>query len=114
MLLSGIEGDITNHSLRATSATSMFDMGIPERVIQERTGHKSLEALRTYEKMNSRQHETVSHLLSIPIGRETTMNNIRVASQTSQSLNPLNCNVSFWQFTKLHYKHQYCSCASKQ
>ena len=81
--LAGIEGDFTNHSLRATSATQMFDMGIPEKVIQERMGHKSLEALRTYERMNSRQHETVSHLLSNPIGRETTMNNIHVASQTS-------------------------------
>ena len=71
-------------------------MGVSEKVIQERTGHKSLEALRTYnERMKSRQHETMSHLLSNPIGRETTMNNIRVASQTSQSLNPSNCNISF-------------------
>ena len=34
--LAGIEGDFTNHSLRATSATQMFDMGVPEKVIQER------------------------------------------------------------------------------
>ena len=52
--LAGIEGaaSISNHSLRATSATQMFDMGVPEKIIQERTGHKSLEALRTYERMN--------------------------------------------------------------
>ena len=93
--LAGIEGDFMNHSLRATSATQMFDMGVPEKVIQEQMGHKSLEALRTYERMNSRQLETVSHLLSNPIGRETTMNNIRVACQTSQSLNPRNCNIYF-------------------
>ena len=58
-------------------------------------GHKSLEVLHTFERMNSRQHKTMSHLLSNPIGRETTMNNIRVASQTSQSLNPRYCNISF-------------------
>ena len=93
--LAGIEGDFTNHSLRAMPATQMFDMGVPEKVNQERTGHKSLEALRTYERMNSKQHETVSHILSNPIGRETTINNIHVASQISQSLNPRNCNISF-------------------
>ena len=31
----GIEGSITNHSLRATSATQMYRNGVPEKVIQE-------------------------------------------------------------------------------
>ena len=35
----GIEGNITNHSLRATSATQMYWSGVPEKVIQEHTGH---------------------------------------------------------------------------
>lgn len=37
----GIEGTITNHSLRATSATHMYMSGVPEKVIQECTGHRS-------------------------------------------------------------------------
>ncbi len=41
----GIAGNITNHSLRATSATQLYRSGVPEKVIQERTGHRSLEAL---------------------------------------------------------------------
>ena len=45
----GIQGTITNHSLRATSATHMYRSGVTEKVIQERTGHRSLEALWTYE-----------------------------------------------------------------
>ena len=32
----------TNHSLRATAATCMFAAGIPEKVVSEVTGHKSL------------------------------------------------------------------------
>ncbi len=56
-----IEGNISNHSLRATSAT---EMGVPEKVIQERTGHRSLEALRTYERTNTNQHLAVSKVLS--------------------------------------------------
>ena len=41
-----------NHSLLETSATQMFEMGVPKH---ERTGHKSLEALRTYECSNEKQ-----------------------------------------------------------
>ncbi len=39
----------TNHSLHVTGATAMFHANIPEKVIQSRTGHLSLKALRTYE-----------------------------------------------------------------
>ena len=55
---------ISNHGLRATSATQMFEMGVPEKIIMERTGHKTLDALRTYERKNDKQHKTVSHILS--------------------------------------------------
>ena len=33
--LAGIEGRVTNHSLRATSVTQMYESGVPEKVIQE-------------------------------------------------------------------------------
>ena len=39
-------------------------MGVPEKIIMERTGHKTLDALRTYERKNDKQHKTVSHILS--------------------------------------------------
>lgn len=55
----GLEGNISNHSLRATLATQMFEMGVPEKVIQERTGHGSLDDLRTYERTNNEQHKQV-------------------------------------------------------
>jgi hypothetical protein len=64
--LAGIEGRITNHSMRATSVTQMYATGVPEKVIQERTGHRSLEALRVYERTNSDQHQMVSNILSDP------------------------------------------------
>ena len=40
----GINGK-TNHSLRASSATDTFHAGVPEKIIQKRTGHRSLKAL---------------------------------------------------------------------
>ena len=51
----GIDGK-TNHSLRVTSATRMYKGGIPERMIQARTGHKSIEALRVYERPGMEQN----------------------------------------------------------
>lgn len=64
--LAGIEGRISNHSLRATSVTQMYESGVPEKVIQERTGHRWLEALRMYKRTNTQQHETVSKVLTAP------------------------------------------------
>lgn len=54
----GIKGNKTNHSLRATGATELYESGVPEKLIQERTGHRSLEALRVYERMfnNTKQY----------------------------------------------------------
>ena len=59
-----ITGHKTNHSLRATGVTQMFESGAPEKLIQERTGHRSLEGLRSYEKTNINQHEALSTLLT--------------------------------------------------
>ena len=40
----------TNHSLRATSTTRLFACNIPEKIIQEKSGHRSLAGLRAYQK----------------------------------------------------------------
>ena len=39
----GIDGHYTNHSLRATAATSLYQHGVDEQLIMERTGHRSVE-----------------------------------------------------------------------
>ena len=41
----------------------LFDAGIPEAVIQKRTGHKSVDALRCYERITMSQNEQVSSVL---------------------------------------------------
>ena len=43
----GVEGK-TNHSLRATGATRLFEVNVPEKLIKERTGHRSVDSLRLY------------------------------------------------------------------
>ena len=61
-----MEGNFTNHSLRAIGATLLFDAGVLEMIIQKRTGHKSLDALRTYERVTPRQELEVAQILSNP------------------------------------------------
>ena len=61
----GISGK-SNHSLRASGATEMFKAGVPEKIIQERTGHRSLKALRSYERTTEMQSLSVANVLSAP------------------------------------------------
>lgn len=53
----------TNHSLRATGATTLFQAQVPERIIQKTTGHRSLESLHTYERISTDQQQAVSRLM---------------------------------------------------
>lgn len=59
-----ISGKFTNHSLRAYGASTMFQANVPERLIQQRTGHRSLEALRQYERTSESQLVDVSNVMS--------------------------------------------------
>ncbi len=47
----GLEGKYTNHSLRATCATRMFQAGIDEQLIKTFTGHKS-DSVHDYKRVN--------------------------------------------------------------
>ena len=58
----GISGK-SNHSLRATGASILFQANVPEKIRQEWTGHRSLKALRLYECTTGEQHQQVSHIL---------------------------------------------------
>ena len=50
----------TNHPLRATGATTLFNAGVPEKLVQEVTGHRSIECLRRYEKTSEQHKRAVS------------------------------------------------------
>lgn len=58
-----IEGYKTNHSLKATAATRLFQAGIDEQLIMEKTGHRSLEGVRSYKRTNIKQQENISDVL---------------------------------------------------
>ena len=56
----GIPGHRTNHSLRATTATCLHQSGIKEQEVMERTGHRSLGGIRSYQQTSSHQFPTCS------------------------------------------------------
>ena len=61
----GIEGK-SNHSLRATGASVLFQAHVPEKIIQERTGHRCLKSLRQYERTTVGQQQEESRILANP------------------------------------------------
>ena len=60
----GIEGFKTNHSLRATAATRLYESGVDEQMVMEVTGHRSLEGVRNYKRTTSQQKEVLSDILN--------------------------------------------------
>ena len=80
----GIEGK-TNHSLRATGATRLFEANVPEKLIKERTGHKSLDALRLYERTSTEQQKSVSSLLCSSEGKQFSQCSTSTCNQVTES-----------------------------
>ena len=59
----GIDGYKTNHSLRATACSLALSRGVPDKLIMERTGYKSLTSLHTYQRVSGKDKESVSDVL---------------------------------------------------
>ena len=81
----GVEGNKTNHSLRSFGVTSMFEENIPEKVIQERSGHRSITALRVYEKTTNKQMVEASRVLSSIQAPETLPKSSNLTSALTES-----------------------------
>ena len=66
MSSANVEGEYTNHSLRCTGAAEMFTAGVPEALIQKRTGHWSLDSLRLYEThgVEKQINQAISNILA--------------------------------------------------
>ena len=53
-----------NHSLQATGISQLYNSGVAEKLIMERSGHLSIEGIRLYERTSDEQHQQVSNVLS--------------------------------------------------
>ena len=61
----GINGYKTNHSLRATTATRLYHAQVDEQLIMERTGHRSLDGVRSYKRTGKEQHAALSDIINL-------------------------------------------------
>ena len=67
----GIHGYKTNHSLRATAATRLYQAGVDEQLIMEVTGHQSLDGVRSYKRTSQEQREELSDIMNLIRTKET-------------------------------------------
>ena len=51
-------------SLRATATSRLYHCGVDEQLIMERTGHRSLEGVRSYKRTSNTQRENLSSILN--------------------------------------------------
>ena len=64
MKQAGFSGYFTNHSLRASAATQLFENGVDEQLIMDRTGHSSKEGVRAYKRTTTKLCEVTSDILN--------------------------------------------------
>ena len=60
----GIDGYFTNHSLRVTATTRLYDSQIDEASIMQRTGHQSVEGVRAFKRSSNKLCEVTSAILN--------------------------------------------------
>ena len=90
----GITGFKTNHSLRATTATRLFQAGVDEQLIMERTGHRSIDGVRSYKRTSEQQRTALSDLLNLS-APETKRMNIAANHQATLTIEGCsNCTIN--------------------
>ena len=58
----GIPGYKNQSFLMSTAATCLYQDGVDEQLIMEKTGHRSLEGVRSYKRTNMEQQENLSDI----------------------------------------------------
>lgn len=60
----GVDGHYTNHSLRATAATRLFEAKVDEQLIMQRTGHSTTAGVRSYKRIGEKLKTVTSDVLN--------------------------------------------------
>ena len=87
--------------LRATAASELFHAGVPERVIQQRTGHLGL---RRYEKVTTTQQQAVCRVLSVNTNSTYDNEVSRMSFSSTSSAVPSSHSTEL-QLHKLYQAH---------
>jgi hypothetical protein len=60
----GILGNFRNHSIRATAVTRMYESDLTVKMIMKRSGHRSTDGVRAYQKEDTNRQVDVSNALA--------------------------------------------------
>ena len=83
----GIGGFKTNHSLRATSMSRLYQSGVEEQQVMEWTGHRSIDGVRSYKRTSEEQRVVLLDILNRkPAPTTTSLLGPSVTSLTTHSL----------------------------
>ena len=86
----GVPGFKTNHSLRVTTATCLFQRGVDEQLIMACTGYRSIEGVRTYKRISEQQVKDVSTVLNDANNGAPAAKKCKVTQQTEQETTTTN------------------------
>ena len=96
----GITGRKSNHSLKATCATRLFQEGIDEQVIMEKTGHRSVRGVRAYKRIND------AHIYSANVAIDGQSVKKFLTSNDS-NMNGMTFNINATNVTIFNGNHQH-------
>lgn len=90
--LCSVTGHFTNHSLRRTCATRLFQSGIDEQQIMSVTGHCSIDAVRVYKEMSNDQEEQSKMIQPQPKKFKAENDTVAKEEKDKQAYNLHGCN----------------------
>ena len=83
-----LDGYFTNHSLRRTGTTRLFQAGVDRKIIKEYTGHRS-DAVDKYQVTSHAQKEEVSNILNGNIDERNKENEVETGECKANSVDVL-------------------------
>ena len=93
----GLQGNITNHSVRKTCISRLMDAEVPVNYVAQLSGHKNLKSLDSYKAASVEHQRKTSYVLSRS-GEQSSMHSSTTSSLVQDSSSPLvNPNESLGQ-----------------
>ncbi len=105
-----VTGYKTNHSLRVTAATRLFQAGVDEQLITERTGHRSLDGVRNYKRTSDEQRQTLSDIVNLVTPPEAKKQKMAVGcSQGNQQIGAAPAQISLQNCQNITFAFNYAN-----
>ena len=117
----GVPGYFTNHSLRVTAATWLYDAQVDEATIMERTSHRSTDGVRAYKRASEKLKELSSNVPNQCEKKPKVEDSLKphLATTEPENMKPVLCQpgptpnedhaisgLNFGNATKLYHKLQ--------